>query len=288
MRPIGWLMLGTFLAFASPMSALAGDGGQLAGTGVWADVQDDPYDFKEYSAFQQLSETADFPEIKALEANLLEQAHRLYTYGELSREITPSDIDYNRAVKIYMDGAEPAFDDSLESPEHFRAFLENAEYIWVLQVDLGSQTVTYTFDLGKPVQDDIRSLLSPEQIAEAERQAGHWRLVNTTWGQEAGESYRSYIKRALEQEQLDREASVVIIGGTPELRYPAAVLYGPEGVKIIPADPTANKRMKALLTNSRGSSGADSGIGDCSDDRIAVCDGEAYRTALRNTRGGAE
>ena len=97
-----------------------------------------------YSVFQPLSETADFEEIKALESEMLERANALYTFGKLKEKMTASDIDYNKAVKIYMDNTESVFNDSMENMEKFRSFLNTTEHIWMLQVSLGNQTVTYT------------------------------------------------------------------------------------------------------------------------------------------------
>lgn len=225
-----------------------------------------------YSVFQPLSETADFEEIKALESEMLERANALYTFGKLKEKMTASDIDYNKAVKIYMDNTESVFNDSMENMEKFRSFLNTTEHIWMLQVSLGNQTVTYTFNIGRPVRDEIRGLLTSEQIAEMEREAGHWKIVEVAWGNGKGDDYKDYIRKGMAQENLNDESSVVVIGGTPVIRQPLAITFEAEKVKVIPTNTTANDRLKSLMKRD--------GIQPRANNLIEICDLDDYIAAL--------
>ena len=225
-----------------------------------------------YSVFQPLSETDDYEEIKVLESEMLERANALYSFGKLNKKMTASDIDYNKAVKIYMDHTESVFNDSMADMEKFRSFLDTAEHIWVLQVSLGNQTVTYTFNIGRPVRDEIRDLLTSEQIEEMEREAGHWKIVKVAWGNGKGDDYKDYIREGMAQENLRDESSVVVIGGTPEISQPLAITYEEETVKVIPTNTTANDRLKALMKRN--------GIQSRMDNPIEICDLDDYIAAL--------
>lgn len=226
----------------------------------------------EHSVFQPLSETNDFEEIKALESEMLERAHALYTFGKLKEKMTASDIEYDKAVKIYMDSAESVFKDSIKTPEIFRSFLDRTEHIWMLQVCLGNQTVTYTFNIGRPLRNEIKDLLTAEQIAEMEREAGHWKIVKVAWGNGEGENYKDYIRKGMKQEDIKDESSVVVIGGTPVISQPLAITYESENVRVIPTNTTANNRMKSLM--KRG------GIQPRANGLIEVCDLDEYLAAF--------
>ena len=225
-----------------------------------------------YSVFQPLSETDDYEEIKVLESEMLERANALYSFGKLNKKMTASDIDYNKAVKIYMDHTESVFNDSMADMEKFRSFLDTAEHIWVLQVSLGNQTVTYTFNIGRPVRDEIRGLLTSEQLAKLEREAGHWKIVKVAWGDGKGDDYKDYIREGMAQENLRDESSVVVIGGTPGIGQPLAIMYEKETVKVIPASAAANDRLKSLMKQD--------GIQTPADDPIEICDLDDYIAAL--------
>ena len=226
----------------------------------------------DYSVFRPLSETDDFEEIKALESEMLKRANSLYTFGKLKKNMTASDIDYNKAVKIYMDNADSVLNDSMKNKEKFRSFLDTAEPIWVLQVSLGNQTVTYTFNIGRPVRDEIRGLLTSEQLAKLEREAGHWKIVKVAWGDGKGDDYKDYIREGMAQENLRDESSVVVIGGTPGISQPLAIMYEKETVKVIPASAAANDRLKSLMKQD--------GIQTPADDPIEICDLDDYIAAL--------
>lgn len=230
---------------------------------------------EKYSTFIPLSETDDFDEIKALESEILERTQTLYTVGKLKEKMEPSDIDYDKAVKIYMNGAESVFNDSMADPNEFCAFLDQAEYIWVLQIPLGDQSVTYTFNIGMPVREEIKYLLTPEDIAEMESEVGHWKLVKAAWGNEKAENYKDYIKRGMAQGGLAEESPVVVIGGTPVIRQPLAIAYEQGGVKVIPVNETANRRMKSLLERT--------GMQTVTDNAVEVCDLKDYLEALEKT-----
>ena len=229
--------------------------------------------FAESPAFQPLSQTEDYHEIKALEEEMLERANALYEFGKLERKMRSTDIDLNKVVKIYMDGPDSIFSHSMADQAAFLSFLENTEHIWVLQVDLGSQTVTYTFNIGRPVREEIKHLLTPEQISEMEEEEGRWKIVKVAWGDTAGEDYKHYIKRAMAQEGIDEELPVILIGGTPEIWEPLAVLYDAGEVTLIPSSETANNRLRLLL-NANGAQPLSSGR------EIEVCSLEAFFTAL--------
>ena len=207
-----------------------------------------------------------------LESEMLERANALYSFGKLNKKMTASDIDYNKAVKIYMDHTESVFNDSMADMEKFRSFLDTAEHIWVLQVSLGNQTVTYTFNIGRPVRDEIRDLLTSEQIEEMEREAGHWKIVKVAWGNGKGDDYKNYIRKGMAQENLSEELSVVVIGRTPEISQPLAITYEEETVKVIPTNTTANDRLKALMKRN--------GIQSRMDNPIEICDLDDYIAAL--------
>lgn len=226
----------------------------------------------DYSVFRPLSETDDFEEIKALESEMLKRADSLYTSGKLKKNLTASDIDYNKAVKIYMDSADSAFNDSMKDREKFRSFLDTAEHVWVLQVSLGNQTVTYTFNIGKPVRDEIRGLLTSEQLAKLEREAGRWKIAKVAWGDGKGGDYKDYIRKGMAQENLRDESSVVVIGGTPGIGQPLAITYEKETVKVIPASAAANDRLKSLIKHN--------GIRTPADNPIESCDLDDYIAAL--------
>ncbi len=48
------------------------------------------------------------------------------------------------------------------------SFLQDAEYIWTLPINVDSKTIQIVFNKGKEVSDDARDLLTDEQIQRLE------------------------------------------------------------------------------------------------------------------------
>lgn len=122
------------------------------------------------SVLISLEDTADFKEIQALERDILRHA------ASMTRDLgyTPvsSDIDWSRAVKMY-----------LQSPELFKEnpdmdrFYEETDYIWVIPMDIKGATIEVTLNIGEPVSDQARALLSEEEVQKLEASVGKWKAV---------------------------------------------------------------------------------------------------------------
>ena len=58
--------------------------------------------YKEFDFFEKLEDSKDYEEIEKLEYDMLEEANHLYELGDIHDKMNLDDIDFGKAVKIYM------------------------------------------------------------------------------------------------------------------------------------------------------------------------------------------
>lgn len=207
-----------------------------------------------FSAFQSLDETEDFSEIKLLSDDMLEIASNLYDTGELSRRMTKSDIDFDKAVKIYMDRENSLLNLDSDNVNELISYLETAEYIWEVPVDIGKQTITYTLNIGKGLNPETEDLLTEDQKNYISSMEGKWFIVRTAWGDVKGTNYKDYITAELKTKKLSADSTYVLIGGLPEVNYPLALeIESDHMATVIPACIEAEQSLNNLfsLANER-------------------------------------
>lgn len=202
----------------------------------------------EFDIFLPLKDTDDYAEIQALTDEMLEIANNLYDTGELKQKMRTSDIDFDRAVKIYMDRESSLIGLDSSDVDELSSYLKTAEYIWEVPVDVGSQTVTFTLNIGKGVNPETEDLLTEEQKNFINSKIDKWFIVRTSWGIQRGVDYKQYVKNQITQNSLSNESTFVLIGGIPEVNYPIAIEINKNQLEaVVPSSVETERSMKQIL-----------------------------------------
>lgn len=202
----------------------------------------------EFDIFLPLKDTDDYAEIRALTDEMLEIANNLYDTGELKQKMRTSDIDFDKAVKIYMDRESSLIGLDSSDVDELSSYLKTAEYIWEVPVDVGSQTVTFTLNIGKGVNPETEDLLTEEQKNFINSKIDKWFIVRTSWGIQRGVDYKQYVKNQITQNSLSNESTFVLIGGIPEVNYPIAIEINKNQLEaVVPSSVETERSMKQIL-----------------------------------------
>lgn len=202
----------------------------------------------EFDIFLPLKDTDDYAEIQALTDEMLEIANNLYDTGELKQKMRTSDIDFDKAVKIYMDRESSLIGLDSSDVDELSSYLKTAEYIWEVPVDVGSQTVTFTLNIGKGVNPETEDLLTEEQKNFINSKIDKWFIVRTSWGIQRGVDYKQYVKNQITQNSLSNESTFVLIGGIPEVNYPIAIEINKNQLEaVVPSSVETERSMKQIL-----------------------------------------
>lgn len=147
--------------------------------------------------------------------------------GELSREVTPEDVDFARAYKIYVGTDIFALPGS--GLWEIRAALDYGDRVYLLPVPVGSKTVMVNLQLGLPLNPDAES--TEEERQQILANEGHW-FASAFSLYEAGQEpdYRAALEKALGE----TPPGTVLVGGLPFFRDTAAVAEWEDRTVLVP------------------------------------------------------
>ena len=209
--------------------------------------------YKEFDFFEKLEDSKDYEEIEKLKYDMLEEANRLYELGDIHDKMNLDDIDFGKAVKIYM-GNTINISDFHDSKALF-AKLSTQDYIWELPVKVNNSFLTFTFNIGKPVDKSTADLLSDSDIDIINSRVGKWFLLRASWNNSDTIDYRNYVNDILQKNNLlDSNKLFVLVGGIEPV-YQSILLEVGDKVDsvIVPCGETMS--ALSMLANERNNSG---------------------------------
>lgn len=179
--------------------------------------------------------------------------NRLYELGDTHDKMKLEDIDFGKAVKIYM-GNTINVSDFQDSRALFEK-LSTQDYIWELPVKVNNSFLTFTFNIGKPVDESTVDLLSDSDIDIINSRVGHWFLLRVSWNNLDTIDYRSYVNDILQKNNLlDRNKMFVLVGGIEPVYQPILLEVGDKvDSVIIPCGDTMS--ALSMLRNGTNNSG---------------------------------
>lgn len=205
--------------------------------------------------FLSITETEDYSEILSLEDDMVARAQHLYELGEIKRPINSEDIDYEKAVKIFMDGEDSITNSPIITKEILRDYLEDREYIWELPINIGSQTISFTFNIGKSFDESWADLLTEEQQEEIIANEGHWIIARIAWNDIRVDDYKKYVNNCFANNQLNEsETASVLIGGIPNVYQPVAIVLADDDSYVVPSCEATSRSMKTLVNSNQSES----------------------------------
>lgn len=204
----------------------------------------------EISSFIQVNDD-DLAQLKAETSNILSFANDYYISGDISRKVKSSDIDWNKLEKMYVPTDDLLNSDSID----VTSFLQDAEYIWTLPINVDSKTIQIVFNKGKEVSDDARDLLTDEQIQRLESYVGKWRASGSMF-YEKKIDYEKDIQNVLTSNNLTDEYQHFMLTALPGINTPIAVVTNGNTLEYaFPALKTVNEQFAKdiSITKSRSS-----------------------------------
>lgn len=133
--------------------------------------------------------------------------------------------------------------------------LSTQDYIWELPVKVNNSFLTFTFNIGKPVDESTVDLLSDSDIDIINSRAGHWFLLSVSWNNLNTIDYRSYVNDILQKNNLlDSNKLFVLVGGIEPVYQPILLEAGDKVESVIvPCGETMSALL--ILRNDRNNSG---------------------------------
>ena len=209
--------------------------------------------YKEFNFFEKLEDSKDYEEIEKLKYDMLEEANRLYELGDIHDKMKLDDIDFGKAVKIYM-GNTINISDFQDSKALF-AKLSTQDYIWELPVKVNNSFLTFTFNIGEPVDKSTADLLSDSDIDIINSRVGQWFLLRASWNNSDTIDYRKYVNDILQKNNLlDSNKLFVLVGGIEPVYQPILLEVGDKiDSVIVPCGETMS--ALSMLRNGTNNSG---------------------------------
>ena len=208
--------------------------------------------YKEFDFFEKLEDSKDYEEIEKLKYDMLEEANRLYELGDIHDKMKLDDIDFGKAVKIYMGNTINISD--FQNSKALFAKLSTQDYIWELPVKVNNSFLTFTFNIGKPVDKSTADLLSDSDIDIINSRVGQWFLLRASWNNSDTIDYRNYVNDILQKNNLlDSNKLFVLVGGIEPVYQPILLEVGDKVDSIIvPCGETMS--ALSMLANDRNNS----------------------------------
>lgn len=178
----------------------------------------------------------DLQEISQMEDEILRWAQ-----GAIENENADLQIEYSRAVKIYVDTN--IFEQEELTDENLQDTLDNAVYIWEVPVKVSEgKYVIVTVSRALPIDEELQKELLEDGIYTQEElemqleKVGSWTISRTRY-YETGLDYigklDSVLGEILNKEDLDM---VYLLGGTPKMRLPFGVVCREGEYQIVTLD----------------------------------------------------
>ncbi|CAH0122410.1 hypothetical protein PAE9249_04960 [Paenibacillus sp. CECT 9249] len=171
---------------------------------------------------EKLKDSKDQEQIVNLADDIVQFVNSVVPDSNVNREITQSDIHFDDAVKIYVDLDVFRIENT---KEELKRRLETAEYMWELPIYVDSSTIMVNISRVKKATDDVKPLLTPEQIEYAEINEGNWEVAGVkTYPMHINyfEYNMDHLNKISPAETPSNE--VYMIGGIPNVRIPVILL----------------------------------------------------------------
>lgn len=187
-------------------------------------------------SIETLDNNLDLQEISQMEDEILRWAK-----GAIEDENVDLQVDYSRAVKIYIDTN--IFEQEELTAENLQDTLDNAVYIWEVPVKVSEDRyVIVTVSRALPIDEELQQELledgtyTQEELEMELEKVGSW-TIPTAGYDETKPDYigklDSVLGETLNKEDLDM---VYLLGGTPKMRQPFGVVCREGKYQIVTLD----------------------------------------------------
>lgn len=163
---------------------------------------------------------ADYAEVSALGPRIVDEVNEVRE-DDGKQLMNEEVIDWSAAYKIYVDEND-IYSSLSENPEDitYDGIQNRMEYyVWMLPIYVDGDGYTVTISVGTPLDDEARSALTDEQIAQEEADVGKWCPVLIEEAEYTAAMYEQSI-RDIYDGNLNR---VFLMGGSPKMRSMVAI-----------------------------------------------------------------
>ena len=149
-------------------------------------------------------------EIQTDEVYILSSANDLLG-NHISSPIISADLDYSKAMKVYIETALLDNNNSSFSYDAFQSSIANSDYVYLLPVTKDGQNILLTISMGQPITERAEDLLSEEEIEKLEVYIGKWCVASASTTS-LNYDYKSLTEYVLGEEEFD-SADIFFVGG---------------------------------------------------------------------------
>lgn len=173
-------------------------------------------------------------ELNSISDNIVITVNELY--GNNSSTITADDINYNKAVKVYVDTN--VFELSTNKASEIETTLENGNYIYLLPIEVNNGTVVVNIQKGLPLSDNAITVLTQKEQQEILDNVGKW-VVSSTAFYDSGNKNYDYLN-TLSNVIGEIPEGTILVGSLPVFHDVVALVPNDEGTieSLIPVTNT--------------------------------------------------
>lgn len=180
-------------------------------------------------AFSVVAFAADFSsgaekELSSISDSIVITVNELY--GDEDIAITADDIDYNKAVKVYVDTN--VFELSTNRANEIENALEKGNYIYLLPISINNGTIVLNIQKGLPLSDNAITVLTEEEQQEILEHVGKW-VVSSTAIYDSGNMNYDYLK-TLSNVIGEIPEGTMLVGSLPVFHDVVALVPDEEGI----------------------------------------------------------
>ena len=187
-------------------------------------------------SIETLDNNPDLQEISQMEDEILRWAK-----GAIEDENVDLQVDYSRAVKIYIDTN--IFEQEELTAENLQDTLDNAVYIWEVPVKVSEDRyVIVTVSRALPIDEELQQELledgtyTQEELEMELEKVGSWTIPTAGYDETKSDyigKLDSVLGETFNKEDLDM---VYLLGGTPKMRQPFGVVCREGKYQIVTLD----------------------------------------------------
>jgi len=191
-------------------------------------------------AFSAMVFAADFSdkaesELSSISNEIVTEVNELYK--DENNTITVTDIDYNKAFKVYVDT--DVFKLSTNKASEIESTLESGNYIYVLPISTNNGTVVANIQKGLPLNDNARAVLTEKEQEEVLSKVGQWVVSSITF-YDLGDTRFDYSK-SLSSKVGEIPDGTMLVGSLPIFHDVVALIPGDDGMveSLVPVTESA-------------------------------------------------
>ena len=186
-----------------------------------------------YCKVETLNQNSDdFEAIKKLEDQAKSMLKELYVHDTNNEFPENVSIDFGSAEKVYVDT--PIFNLDDESTEEMESQLKQSDYIWLLNVDVYGETYGITFSKGMPLREDVKDILTEDEINAIKRDEGKWHVSCVDHAEAHIDDYAEIVDAALKDMNYNvSDSKVVICGGLQHIHNPVAIVMDDDEAQLL-------------------------------------------------------